>query len=76
MTLDRADVDWAAYGKVVERDGAHVELRVPKAETARLTAQLLAGLEVADLTVEDPPVEDVIKRVFAAGSASATSSHE
>ena len=40
-------------------------LRVPKAETARVTARLLADLPVIDLTVEDPPIEEVIERVFA-----------
>ena len=42
-----------------------MHLRVPKSETARVTAQLLAELPVEDLTVEDPPLEDVIERVFA-----------
>jgi len=42
-----------------------VTLRVPKAETSRITAQLLADLAVDDLTIEDPPIEDVIERVFA-----------
>ena len=49
----------------LERDGGRVKLRVPKADTARVTAQLLAEREVADLTVEDPPIEDVIELVFA-----------
>jgi ABC-2 type transport system ATP-binding protein len=38
---------------------------VPKAETARVTARLLAEQEVLDLNVEDPPIEDVIELVFA-----------
>ncbi len=71
VTLAEATVEWSQYGEVVERDGAHVKLRVPKADTARLTAQLLADLPITDLTVEDPPVEDVIERVFASGSAEA-----
>ncbi len=40
-------------------------LRVPKAETARVTEHLLRALPVADLTVEDPPIEEVIEHVFA-----------
>jgi ABC-2 type transport system ATP-binding protein len=40
-------------------------LRVPKADTARVTGRLLADLPVIDLTVEDPPIEEVIERVFA-----------
>jgi ABC-2 type transport system ATP-binding protein len=42
-----------------------VTLRVPKDQTARVTAQLLAEQKVADLTVHDPPIEDVIELVFA-----------
>ena len=38
---------------------------VPKAETSQATAKLLAEHEVHDLTVEDPPIEDVIEQVFA-----------
>ena len=38
---------------------------MPKAETARVTERLLADLPVIDLLVEDPPIEEVIERVFA-----------
>jgi ABC-2 type transport system ATP-binding protein len=57
--------DLSAYGEVVEHDADRVTLRVPRAETARVTARLLAEQKVADLTVEDPPIEDVIEIVFA-----------
>ncbi len=57
--------DLAAYGEVIHRDGDLVTLRVPKADTARVTARLLAEQDVLDLNVEDPPIEDVIELVFA-----------
>jgi ABC-2 type transport system ATP-binding protein len=44
-------------------------LRVPKEETASVTGRLLADLAIADLTVEDPPFEDVIEQVFSEGKA-------
>ncbi len=53
------------YGEVVDRDGDRVTLRVPRAETARVTARLLSEHRIADLTVEDPPIDDVIDSVFA-----------
>ena len=56
-------------GEVLEQVGVH--LRVPKSETARATGRILADLPVVDLTVEDPPIEDVIERVFASGPAEA-----
>ena len=62
---------FAAYKTIeaVLADGERVSLRVPKAETSQATARLLAENEVTDLTVEDPPIEDVIEQVFASGPA-------
>ncbi len=56
--------DLSAYGEVIDRSDARVILRVPRGETARVTARLLAEQDVQDLTVEDPPIEDVIEIVF------------
>jgi ABC-2 type transport system ATP-binding protein len=53
------------YGEVVHRDGDRATLRVPKAETSRVAARLLSEHEVLDLTIEEPPIEDVIEMVFA-----------
>ncbi len=55
----------ARYGEVVSADDGRVTLRVPKGETPVVTSRLLADLPVLDLTVEDPPIEDVIEQVFA-----------
>ena len=33
--------------------------------SSRVAARLLSDLEVLDLTIEDPPIEDVIELVFA-----------
>ena len=51
--------------EAVLADGEAIRLSVPKAETSAATARLLAEHEVLDLTVEDPPIEDVIEQVFA-----------
>ncbi len=65
VALENGAGDLSAYGEVIHRDGDLVTLRIPKADTARVTARLLAELEVLDLNVEDPPIEDVIELVFA-----------
>jgi ABC-2 type transport system ATP-binding protein len=57
--------DLSRYGEVVSAEDGRVELRVPKGETARVTSRILSDLAVEDLTVQDPPIEDVIERVFA-----------
>jgi viologen exporter family transport system ATP-binding protein len=57
-------LDPGRYGELIRREGQKLALRVPKAETPAVTARLLAELPVLDLSVEDPPIEEVIDRVF------------
>ncbi|MBI5864154.1 MAG: ATP-binding cassette domain-containing protein [Planctomycetes bacterium] len=52
------------YGELVSRDARKLTLRVPKDAVAAATSRLLAELPVLDLTVQDPPIEDVIANVF------------
>jgi viologen exporter family transport system ATP-binding protein len=59
-------------GEVVSATDDGATIRVPKAETARVTGEVLACVPVADLTVEDPPIEEVIERVFASTAAEAS----
>lgn len=59
----------AAYGEVVARDGAKVTIRVPRAAASAVAARVLSELPVADLTIEDPPIDEVIARVFETGAA-------
>ncbi len=65
VQLADCQADLHAYGEVVSCADGRFTLRVPKAETARVTERLLADLPVIDLLVEDPPIEEVIERVFA-----------
>lgn len=61
-----AGTDLSRYGEVVSSGAGRASLRIPKAETPATTARLLSELPVKDLTVEDPPIEEVIERVFSA----------
>ncbi|MGA2533855.1 MAG: ATP-binding cassette domain-containing protein [Candidatus Aminicenantales bacterium] len=65
VQLKDCAVDLRAYGEVVSCEDGRLTLRVPKTETARVTERLLADLPVIDLTVADPPIEEVIEQVFA-----------
>ncbi|MEZ4664054.1 MAG: ATP-binding cassette domain-containing protein [Caldilineaceae bacterium] len=56
---------YADFGEVVAQEDGRVMLRVPKADTAKVAGRLLAALPVSDLTIEDPPIEEVIEQVFA-----------
>jgi ABC-2 type transport system ATP-binding protein len=65
VQLADCQVDLHSYGEVLSCQDGRFKLRIPKAETARATGKLLLDLPVVDLLVEDPPIEEVIERVFA-----------
>ena len=65
VLLEDGNAELDGYGEVISRDGDRAILRVPKAETSRVAARLLSEHEVLDLTIEEPPIEDVIEMVFA-----------
>jgi ABC-2 type transport system ATP-binding protein len=69
VVLENGNAPLDAYGEVVHHEGDRVSLRVPKAETSRVAARLLADHDVLDLTIEEPPIEDVIESVFAQPAA-------
>ena len=49
-------------------DNGGQTLRIPRADVASVTAQILEHLPVADLSVEDPPIEAVIDQVYEEGA--------
>src|SRR4029434_1647747 len=59
------ECDFADAGEVVERDARNVKLRVPRARVTDAARDLLASCRVHDISVTDPPVEEVIRQVFA-----------
>jgi ABC-2 type transport system ATP-binding protein len=56
-----------AYGEVESIEGQSVRFLVKREELTVSVAKILAELEVIDLTVTDPPIEEVIGRVFRTG---------
>ena len=65
VVLTDSNVSLESYGEIIERDGDRVKLRVAKTDASRVTARLLSEQQVSDLTIEEPPIEDVIEVVFA-----------
>jgi ABC-2 type transport system ATP-binding protein len=66
VDLER-DLDGVALdrlGEVVSQEARKLTLRVPKDDIAAATGRVLAELPVLDLTVQDPPIEDVIAAAF------------
>jgi ABC-2 type transport system ATP-binding protein len=63
LSKDRA----SAYGEIESIEGQSVRFLVKRETLTVSVAKILAELEVIDLTVTDPPIEEVIARVFRTG---------
>lgn len=71
VTLENGNGSFSQYGEVLKQETGHVTLRIPREKTPEVTARILAEQRVDDLTVEDPPIEEVIEKVFAQKSPEA-----
>jgi ABC-2 type transport system ATP-binding protein len=57
-----------AYGQVESLEGQSARLLVDRDKLTETVSKLLADLDVVDLSVTDPPVEEVIGQVFLEGA--------
>jgi ABC-2 type transport system ATP-binding protein len=60
----------ALYGDLEVMDGQSVRFLVPQEHLTRTVAKLLGELDVLDLAVTEPPIEEVIGRVLRSGFVS------
>jgi ABC-2 type transport system ATP-binding protein len=65
----RPDADWRRYGEVLVDQDPVVKLRVARGAVTQVLNDLLASHAVADVSVEDPPLEEVIAKVFTESAA-------
>lgn len=68
LAQDRSPAELQAYGEIKEVAGRVVHFIVPQEHLTQMIARLLAKLEIVDLTVTDPPIEEVIGQVFRSGT--------
>ena len=61
-TLDEEAL--ARLGTVLTKDGKRITLRVPERELPGVVGELLGKLGVSDLAIEDPPLEDILRKMF------------
>ncbi len=62
--LDTIEADLGHLSSQVSQDGFHYQVEVAKDQTLDVTDQVLTQFNVSDISIEDPPVEQVIDRVF------------
>lgn len=55
----------ARFGNVESCDGMTAVLHVPRAKATETASRLLNEMQIDDVNFEDPPVEDIIRDVFA-----------
>jgi len=65
--VERRDLD--ALGSVIEHRDAEAIVQVSKDALQSAVARALSSLPLTDLTVEDPPLEEVMRDLFAQGRA-------
>jgi ABC-2 type transport system ATP-binding protein len=60
------ECDLSCYGDLVKTENTDAKqyIQVPAAEVTEITARILQDLPVHDLTIEDPPIENIIERAF------------
>jgi ABC-2 type transport system ATP-binding protein len=53
-----------SYGEIVSWEPTKVSLKVPREQVSATAARLLGALQVRDLAIQEPEVEDVIRSLF------------
>ncbi len=65
-------VDLGGFGELLQHDSGQSVLRVRKDAVNDVVGRALATLPVSDLTVENPPLEEVMSELFSRNRASTT----
>lgn len=61
---DDAPEDLSRFGEVVRREGPAADIRIDRSRVSEVLGALLNHYELADVSVVDPPLEEVIAKVF------------
>jgi ABC-2 type transport system ATP-binding protein len=61
---DHVPEDFSRFGEVTRSEGPEVDLKVERSRVAEVLGAILDQYAVADVGVQDPPLEQVIARVF------------
>jgi ABC-2 type transport system ATP-binding protein len=62
-------VDLKKYGEVIERSATTVKLKIKRDRVIAACKALLDELPVTDIDIQEVPIEDVIRQIFAASKA-------
>ena len=58
----------ASFGRVTDFNTLTAAVEVGRTEISKIASDLLVNLPIADLTIEEPPIEEIIAEIFTAKS--------
>jgi ABC-2 type transport system ATP-binding protein len=64
LTQAIAEDELGKLGTLLARDGQRITLRVTEREVPAVIGRVLGALKAADLAIEDPPLEDILRVMF------------
>ena len=56
--------DLKKFGRVASHNGTSAKIEIPRKEVSSVMGKLLAQIPVLDLSIEELPIEEIIRRVF------------
>jgi ABC-2 type transport system ATP-binding protein len=67
VTAEHLSSSLVGYGTVVASEELVATVRVPRSEVSAVARRMLEDMDVLDIEISDPPIEDVIADVFSSG---------
>jgi len=64
LSEENMNGQWGRYGDVIEQQTPKVRLRIARDVVPEVLAAILANHQIEDVSVEDPPLEQVIAELF------------
>jgi ABC-2 type transport system ATP-binding protein len=74
LTNGALDDDLTKLGTILAREAQRITLRVSEGELPGVVGHLLGTLRAADLAIEDPPLEDILRDMFGKSKSSTEAS--
>ena len=62
-----SETELKEFGEIESIQGQEVKFLIPREKLTSTISQILAQLQIQDLNVNDPPIEEIIGRLFQAG---------
>jgi ABC-2 type transport system ATP-binding protein len=64
LAEENMNAQWSRYGEILDQQTPKVRLRIARDVVPEVLAAILANHQIEDVSVEDPPLEEVIAELF------------